>query len=388
MSDESAILEKIHADGFETYLNDDDETKAMLYFLYRRKFFEDDNDQRKRKRDIDIDSDNDRRKRDITRILSSKTNAAASDPAITRGPYQRLQTIIQKESDNPMPGEQFIAFCTSMATLVETAYAEDESVITIFKPSQNGGIAIQMVHRSQPAINCYLQAPAVMQCYLVQKGTTKWRGVMNLAQFVRRRLSSKHLSQYVIEDSGGDSKCILSNILQATPVLVAITFSMPASWKYLVEHGPALVSYFRLEQRFLGFQQADAQNPELPYFQGRVNVEYFLDNGTLTEDKRFGKVKRHAMVLVGMRHVDNEWRLLLQNWWENMQFVEVSAEYFISSGARLSWAMEKQTKIPDTVPILRSVYAETFMEGGGGDVKEQVCETDRGFRGRNLHLLR
>jgi hypothetical protein len=99
-----------------------------------------------------------------------------------------------------------------------------------------------------------------------------------------------------------------------------------------------------------------------------------LDIGTLPEDKQLGKVKHHGMVLVGIRHVINEWCLLLQKWWNDMQFVEVSTEYFISSGATLVWAVKKQTKIPDTVPILRSVYAETFMEGGGGDIREHVFE--------------
>jgi hypothetical protein len=122
-----------------------------------------------------------------------------------------------------------------------------------------------------------------------------------------------------------------------------------------------------LEQRFQGFRQDDAQHPILPFFQGRVQHEYFLDNGALTEDKILGKVKYHAMVLVGMRRVDHKWRLLLQNWGYEMQFVEVSAEYFGSSGASLVWLREKQAKIPDKVPILCSVHAETFTEDGGGD---------------------
>jgi CRISPR/Cas system endoribonuclease Cas6 (RAMP superfamily) len=88
---------------------------------------------------------------------------------------------------------------------------------------------------------------------------------------------------------------------------------------------------------------------------------------------RLGKVKYHAMVLVGMRRVDNKWRLLLQNCWYEMQFVEVSIEDFVSSGTKVVWVMHKQTKIPDMVPILRAVHAETFLEDGGGatDVRYQ-----------------
>jgi hypothetical protein len=80
-------------------------------------YLKNDNDQRKRKRKRYID--NTGRKREIARMLSSKPHTA-SVPAI-RGPYQRLQTVIQKESDNPRPREQFTAFCTSLTAKVGTA---------------------------------------------------------------------------------------------------------------------------------------------------------------------------------------------------------------------------------------------------------------------------
>ena len=150
---------------------------------------------------------------------------------------------------------------------------------------------------------------------------------------------------------------------------------MLAFWNELGRYGPALVSYFQLEESFLSFRQDDAQRPVLPFFQGKVQVEYFLDDGTLTKDKTKGKVKYHAMVFVGMRRVDGKWRLLLQNWWYDMQFVEVSVEYFVSSGAELVWASYKQTKIPDKVPILCSVHAETFTEDRG-DIRGMVSDWD------------
>jgi hypothetical protein len=151
-----------------------------------------------------------------------------------------------------------------------------------------------------------------------------------------------------------------------------------------VEYGPALVTGFRLEQHFLGFVQADEQNPTLPFFEGEVQDEIFLEDGTMTTDEKLGKVKCHSMVLVGMRRFDNEWRLLLQNWWDYMQFVEVSAEYLISSGADLVWARNKQTNKPDNVPILHYVHAETFVEGGGGDIREHIFEGTNGKFSSNL----
>jgi hypothetical protein len=37
---------------------------------------------------------------------------------------------------------------------------------------------------------------------------------------------------------------------------------------------------------------------------------------------------------------------------------------------------KKQIKIPDKVPILCSVHAETFTEDGGGDVRSMVNDRD------------
>lgn len=234
------IRGKIRADGFERYL-EDEETTGMLYFLYLRKFF---------------GHNESRRKRDIERMLSNKPNASSA-PAI-RGPYQRLQAVIRKESDSSVPSLQFIAFCASMAAIVKTEYvAADKSAITIFKPSPDKHAEIKMVHRGQRAANTYLQAPAVVQCYLVQNATREWNGMMNLAQFVRRNLTSEQVSDYVIEASGGNSTSIqVRSVLQPTSQLwshasfieqdfASIRDAMiPASWRRLVMYRPALVSFF------------------------------------------------------------------------------------------------------------------------------------------------
>jgi hypothetical protein len=145
------IRSKIRADGFERYL-EDEETSGMLYFLYHRKFF------------YENDS---RRKQDIGRILRSKPNTAST--SAIRGPYQRLHTIIRKESGNSVPSLQFIAFCTSLAAIVKTEYAADDSAYTIFKPSQNEDITIKMVYRGQCVANGSLQAHRWFNATLCKK---------------------------------------------------------------------------------------------------------------------------------------------------------------------------------------------------------------------------
>ena len=76
------------------------------------------------------------------------------------------------------------------------------------------------------------------------------------------------------------------------------------------------------------------------------NTPAFDDDETVseTENPRHGDGKskqtgRHAMLLIGgRRDANNRLWFLLQNWWTDMQLVEVSAAYLKASGARILFA--------------------------------------------------
>jgi hypothetical protein len=102
-------------------------------------------------------------------------------------PHGRISTIIEHETDMTETLEKFNA--DMRKDLIET-YGE----YTIFKLFN-----IEMVQRSQRSGNCFLHAPAVLQGYLVQEGSGKWKGMMNLAKHVRNG------STYIVADGGGSS---------------------------------------------------------------------------------------------------------------------------------------------------------------------------------------
>lgn len=121
--------------------------------------------------------------------------------------------------------------------------------------------------------------------------------------------------------------------------------------------GPALVSCFYVRD---GFQDNKATDPA-----GQKILPFFGPDHVVKPSK---DDKMHAIVLVGARQMrDGSWRFLLQNWWPNMQFLEVSPQYFENSNAFLHWVMEEQTDIPHEFERCNSLYAEASLEGADVD---------------------
>jgi len=64
-----------------------------------------------------------------------------------------------------------------------------------------------------------------------------------------------------------------------------------------------------------------------------------------------------------MRKVNGEWRLLLQNWWPNLQLVEVTPEYLAGSGCNLVFVTKPLYSIPSTFVRCDHEYAEAYIPG-------------------------
>ena len=230
-----------------------------------------------------------------------------------------------------------------------------EGALTIFELHK-----LTPVFRRQLVSNCFLHAPAVAHCYLLQNGTGSYHGMMDLAKFVRHNLLCDELATYTM-DGGGDAVEIFSRILHDPwcETLFSITIEKdliknftekPKIWRYLAEYGPALVSTFRVDKNFAAHQDSKRRKKGiLPSFSGTIDSE--------------NVVGQHAMVLIGMECVDGEWTLLLQNWWTEMQFLQITAEYLVSSGAKLVWAKEPQTSMVADFPVSGATFAETHVDG-------------------------
>lgn len=66
------------------------------------------------------------------------------------------------------------------------------------------------------------------------------------------------------------------------------------------------------------------------------------------------------MAMIGHRKDDEgkEW-FLVQNWWSQMQFVEMSAEYLQACTPTLYSVKTPQTAIPEKFPVEHHMFAET-----------------------------
>jgi hypothetical protein len=73
--------------------------------------------------------------------------------------------------------------------------------------------------------------------------------------------------------------------------------------------------------------------------------------------------ERHAMVLVGMRKVGETWNFLLQNWWSDLQLVEVTGFYLETSDAKFVQAVREQLNIQEKFDRCDDYYSEVEVPG-------------------------
>ena len=331
------LIELMFDDGIGHELIMQDDNKKILLFLYGRGFFE---------------NDTERRKRVITRFLN---------PRYSPG-LERLLSVIHTDHDRVEPldaSEDINQYCSRWLDLLEkNGYmggTKREGALTIFELHK-----LTPVFRRQFLSNCFLHAPAVAHCYLLQIGTGRYDGMMDLAEFVRHNLTDHELTMYTLLDLGGVAVEIFARILKRArheiffpqtieKDLIKKVTDEPEIRHYLAKYGPALVTEFSVDKNFLTQNESGRKTGGLPSF-----------SGTIDSENVFGQ---HAMVLVGMARVDGKWTLLLQNWWKEMQFLEVTAEYLVSSGAKLVWAKSRQTSMVANFPVSEAIFAETHVDG-------------------------
>jgi hypothetical protein len=82
---------------------------------------------------------------------------------------------------------------------------------------------------------------------------------------------------------------------------------------------------------------------------GGVNavVEVNASSEAIGRDRGRTQEESHAMVLIGGRRVKGKLWLLLQNWWDDMQLVEVDADYFAGCQATLSFVAQTKKEFAD-----------------------------------------
>ena len=226
------------------------------------------------------------------------------------------------------------------------------------------------VTRIQPSGGlCYMHAPAVMQHNLVTLHSGgEHTKMLNVAKYIVELFpadffKANPIYDHVVCNKGSPSEAFLVKIMglkrsDTAPTTIIAEYEAESAErvaKALKTYGVGLVSEFKVEPAFQGKQVS------------------FTANALRGE-----AVGLHAMTLVGHRENDGQHLFLLQNWWKEKQFIEVSAEYLAAADARITFVQKEVTEIPKEFPTNDNVFCmetedlaeEPVCEGGHGTYPE------------------
>ena len=346
---------RIRRDGHERHLLDKSDDcykkrlKRILLFLYGRRYFETDDAKRQASLAILLDA--------------------------TKRPIQRMHRLVYTNCPDEI--QQTIQMKCWMQHVQAFGRSDDNSVRCVNVLAGNdskSSSSIRMVRSIRSMVCHCLHASAVMQCYLVQqqqqqqqqsasdgnggKGSKDNFPWVNISDYMRQHFGDQDLHDLVVDGVCHDhhlqdllddpAELVVYSSEQVAGLLAADGDDKPCQLEQLLmTHGPALVSGMRMEQRWHDYQQ-----PLVCQLSGDYELPVFT--GTNSKDVPWNC----SLVLVGMKrrcsakngndHDNNDTRLLCQYWTDDMQFVELSQEYFLTSApVSLAFAGRPQLKIPD-----------------------------------------
>lgn len=352
------IEESVAIDGFGDDW-EDPRKQAVLIFLYGRKFYH--------------DHEREQRQNTIRKFLEEEAiertlriAATGGDEAVvSRGGAREENTTAEEEPRTIANAGVGRVIRTNLYATYEEwmaqveVWGEQDGAMTVLSgrgphpnPNRPDGqqclCVKQLVLRRQRSHNCFIHAPAVLQGYLVQRSTNEFRGMIDLSKFVRDFMEDEFISKLVLTDQGGDSEAILQNLTSQSGTCNFSIFNISMRNKAVLEsvvdnfrnYGPALVSRCHLDKKFRDYQPEVETGREGDPF-AKFDIPYFDE---YVEDARSGS---HAMVLVGYKDTGDTdtgdgYTFLLQNWWDHMQFCEITSTYLIKSGARITFVMTPQ----------------------------------------------
>lgn len=231
-----------------------------------------------------------------------------------------------------------------------------------------------VVRRQLQSGLCYMHAPIVLQHYK-EAGSTRTSGYRTIA--ISSYLRGEALERYLLEGVGSSEQLLLeiANITEADIKKIKLPKSPPQSQHQaaalVVEnlrlHGPGLVAEFRVDSTFadgMALLSDGMTTTALP----RTS---FVDDaaGTINIDDAT-VLGLHAMVIIGYRErEDGSYVFLLQNWWRDRHFVEVSAAYLAQAEATCVFITTERIKSIDIARNPQTVtvdgrYAETKADVG------------------------
>lgn len=218
-----------------------------------------------------------------------------------------------------------------------------------------------MVRSFQRQGTCFMQTAAVLQHYLVVKGSGRAdHRKIDITEFCLDHLCGEDFEKY-LNDRGGSCQHFFRLFTQM-PLLLFYQLSFHPSdedknektlteiLSALVRYGPALIIGFTVDKAFMTSRASS-------FLEGLVDGTQLL--GT------------HAMVLIGAR-ADPTHRcvFLLQNWWKGRELLEVSYAYLRQSLATISFVTTELKGIPAQFAQIDAYVSESCADVGG----DRACD--------------
>lgn len=279
----------------------------------------------------------------LRRIMSG--DATKSNPIRDNNDYSRYRTnsIIQE-----------IRFEDVFGAFLKTHPQWDSSCsdVALFFRSYPHIPNICVIRRQMSGL-CFMLGPTVLQHFLVAlfQGKDYELKMIDVASYIRNTWRGDALLQYLLHDNGGSSLSFMREINRHVELHVS-NYMLPSPSSTLfastcqeimdrLEKRPALVSNFHIDDNFM-----------------RGGVSFLT--GQVDHKSLKGM---HAMVLIGCRKTkEGSFVFLMQNWWHNRYFIEVSDVYFESARCAITFIDSDISYIPDSFPVVYDQYAETNVD--------------------------
>ena len=165
--------------------------------------------------------------------------------------------------------------------------------------------------------------------------------MIDIKKFVARNLDRAQLWRHFFL-LGGNSTEILRCILTPNSDM-AISNLDGINPSLMKKYGPGLMTHFRVHCDFLD---------------ENIHVHTGVPTGAYVGD--------HSMLLIGVKGSGESKMFLVQNWWRNKQFVQVSFTYMEQCTPAVYFVRTPQTDVPNQFPLIYGGYAES----GGIDAED------------------
>eukprot|EP00760_Papus_ankaliazontas_P008271 PhM_4_TR13717/c1_g1_i1/m.29260 len=313
------------------------EDRALLDFLYSKKVMEFESHVMRKERFMMLLEGKPLPPGSMTGVAGART-MMKRDYSLAK---ERLRRIVSNNTDkhwdvtsvSSLDVQRFVNFVD-----VAPVWGDEEKSFVFFRDHpQLKGKPQSCAQRHQLSGLCYIHGPDVVQHYNVAMNTNERAPMLDMTAFIKNHFSPTDLEYHIFDDKGGNSRAMLKSILQPGSVVFASRSNFYA--EHLKHYGPGLVSTFMVHEEFLPSHGS------------------FSHRGKPTTTP----VGLHAMVLVGARTEGGQDYFLLQNWWNEKQFVEVDADYLENCDATVSFVKTPQTSIPDEFPNYIADIAEAEL---------------------------